>query len=130
MSTVAFQPSLAAAFEASPIRASTSAALGGWAPRREHTIDAAAALITGLIWALTSGVETIVTLPGDVAELEAQGATPPHLTTRAPELVPAQEDVQALADAINAAGTVAFFVGESAGFVSGQVLYVAGGPKT
>ena len=28
------------------------------------------------------------------------------------------------------ANTVSFFVGESAGFVSGQVIYVAGGPRT
>ncbi|MGE0300865.1 MAG: SDR family oxidoreductase, partial [Pseudonocardia sp.] len=28
------------------------------------------------------------------------------------------------------ANTVAFFVGEGAGFVSGQVIYVAGGPRT
>ncbi len=27
------------------------------------------------------------------------------------------------------AAMVAFFVGEEAGFVSGQVIYVAGGPK-
>ncbi|ROS59654.1 pyruvate dehydrogenase (quinone) [Frigoribacterium sp. PhB160] len=69
---------------------------------------------------------SVVTLPGDVAELDAEGATPPFLTTRAPELVPAQEDVQALADAINAAGTVAFFVGEGGRGAHDEIIELAG----
>ncbi|KQS15812.1 pyruvate dehydrogenase [Frigoribacterium sp. Leaf186] len=55
---------------------------------------------------------SVITLPGDIAELDAGGKVPAYVAVRPPELVPDRHDVQALADAINQADTVAFFVGE------------------
>jgi len=55
---------------------------------------------------------SVITLPGDIAELDAGGKVPAYVSVRPPELVPDRHDVQALADAINEADTVAFFVGE------------------
>lgn len=55
---------------------------------------------------------SVITLPGDIAELDAAGTVPAYVSVRPPELVPDRQDVQALADAINEAKTVAFFVGE------------------
>ncbi len=54
----------------------------------------------------------VLTLPGDVADLETTAPAPDVLTRpSAPRVIPAAEDVQALADAINAAGKVAIFAG-------------------
>ncbi|MHB1490974.1 MAG: pyruvate dehydrogenase, partial [Cellulomonas sp.] len=54
----------------------------------------------------------VLTLPGDVADLETTAPAPDVLTRpNAPRVIPAAEDVQALADAINAAGKVAIFAG-------------------
>ncbi len=54
----------------------------------------------------------VLTLPGDVADLEAAEPVPDALTRpRAPRVVPAAEDVQALAEAINAARKVTVFAG-------------------
>jgi pyruvate dehydrogenase (quinone) len=53
----------------------------------------------------------VVTIPGDVAELQATGATPPFVVPSRPSVVPAQADVEALAAAINRAKTVAIFAG-------------------
>jgi len=55
---------------------------------------------------------SVITLPGDIAELDAAGRVPTPVTVGAAELVPAAADVEALADAINRAKTVALFVGE------------------
>jgi pyruvate dehydrogenase (quinone) len=55
---------------------------------------------------------SVITLPGDIAELDAAGRVPTAVTVGAAELVPAAADVEALAAAINEAGTVALFVGE------------------
>lgn len=57
-----------------------------------------------------SGV-AVVTIPGDVAELEAVGVAPTLRLTKRPTIVPDGEDVQDLADAINAAKTIAIFAG-------------------
>ncbi|PTR32229.1 pyruvate dehydrogenase (quinone) [Rhodococcus sp. OK519] len=57
-----------------------------------------------------SGV-AVITLPGDVAEEPSQGTPPPLARTGAPALVAAEEDVRALADAINEASAVAIFAG-------------------
>ncbi|ASD23234.1 pyruvate oxidase [Cryobacterium sp. LW097] len=57
-----------------------------------------------------SGV-SVVTLPGDVAELDAGGAVPRFVLPGRPTVVPAADDVRALADAINRAKTVAIFAG-------------------
>ncbi len=54
----------------------------------------------------------VLTLPGDVADLETSAPAPDVLTRpNAPRVIPAAEDVQALADAINAAGKVTIFAG-------------------
>lgn len=57
-----------------------------------------------------SGV-AVLTLPGDVAEEPAVGTPPPLPRTGTPALVPADDDVRALADAINSASSVAIFAG-------------------
>lgn len=54
----------------------------------------------------------VLTLPGDVADLETTAPAPDVLTRpNAPRVIPAAEDVQALADAFNAAGKVTIFAG-------------------
>ncbi|MCJ1674830.1 MULTISPECIES: pyruvate dehydrogenase [unclassified Rathayibacter] len=53
----------------------------------------------------------VVTLPGDVAEFEAEGDFPSFVLPERPALVPASADVRALAQAIDEAKTVAIFAG-------------------
>jgi len=53
----------------------------------------------------------VVTIPGDVAELDAEGTAPKFVPTAAPGIVPADADVRALAAAIDKAKTVAIFAG-------------------
>ncbi|MGW4480698.1 pyruvate dehydrogenase [Rhodococcus triatomae] len=53
----------------------------------------------------------VVTLPGDVADLPAEGTPAPLVRTRPAAVVPAAEDVAALAAAINSAQRVAIFAG-------------------
>jgi pyruvate dehydrogenase (quinone) len=53
----------------------------------------------------------VVTIPGDVAELEAAGSIPKFVKPSRPSIVPAEADVRALAEAINAAKTIAIFAG-------------------
>ncbi|ROQ50546.1 pyruvate dehydrogenase (quinone) [Rathayibacter sp. PhB152] len=53
----------------------------------------------------------VVTLPGDVAEFEAEGDFPSFVLPERPVLVPAAADVRALAQAIDEAKTVAIFAG-------------------
>ncbi|ROS28403.1 pyruvate dehydrogenase (quinone) [Rathayibacter sp. PhB127] len=53
----------------------------------------------------------VVTLPGDVAEFEAEGDFPSFVLPERPALVPAAADVRALAQAIDEAKTVAIFAG-------------------
>ncbi|MCJ1702404.1 pyruvate dehydrogenase [Rathayibacter sp. VKM Ac-2926] len=53
----------------------------------------------------------VVTLPGDVAEFEAEGDFPSFVLPERPTLVPAAADVRALAQAIDEAKTVAIFAG-------------------
>ena len=53
----------------------------------------------------------VVTLPGDVADLPAEGTIATLVRTRPPAVVPAAEDVAALANAINSAQRVAIFAG-------------------
>ncbi|TQF73616.1 pyruvate dehydrogenase [Rhodococcus spelaei] len=57
-----------------------------------------------------SGV-AVVTLPGDIADCPAEGTAPTPVRTRPPAVVPAEQDVRALADAINSAERVAIFAG-------------------
>jgi pyruvate dehydrogenase (quinone) len=54
----------------------------------------------------------VLTIPGDVADLEAVEAGPDTLArANAPRVVPADADVRALAEAIDAAGTVTILAG-------------------
>ncbi|MFD6860223.1 pyruvate dehydrogenase [Rhodococcus sp. NPDC060090] len=53
----------------------------------------------------------VVTLPGDIAALPAEGTSPRLIRTGAPTVVPADSDVRALAEAIDAADKVAIFAG-------------------
>jgi pyruvate dehydrogenase (quinone) len=57
------------------------------------------------------GGVSVVSLPGDIAELDAVGTAPAFVVPGAPTVVPAQHDVQALAEAINAAKRIAIFAG-------------------
>jgi pyruvate dehydrogenase (quinone) len=61
--------------------------------------------------AVTGPGVSVVVLSGDIAGFEATDTFPAFVPTAAPILVPAESDVQALADAINAADTVAIFAG-------------------
>lgn len=54
---------------------------------------------------------SVVTLPGDVADLEATAPTPAYLPIEPGSLTPGQASVQRLADAINDADKVAIFAG-------------------
>jgi pyruvate dehydrogenase (quinone) len=53
----------------------------------------------------------VVTLPGDVAGLAAEGDAPRFVPTGRPQIVPAEADVAALAAAIDDARTIAIFAG-------------------
>ena len=57
------------------------------------------------------GGVAVVSLPGDVAELDAEGSAPAFVLPRTPAIVPDAADVEALAAAINEAKTVAIFAG-------------------
>jgi pyruvate dehydrogenase (quinone) len=57
------------------------------------------------------GGVAVVSLPGDIAELEAVGTAPLFKATGRPTMVPDAADVAALAAAINEAKTVAIFAG-------------------
>ncbi|KJC65541.1 pyruvate dehydrogenase [Agreia bicolorata] len=57
------------------------------------------------------GGVAVVSLPGDVAELDAVGSAPAFVLPRRPAIVPDAQDVAALANAINEAKTVAIFAG-------------------
>jgi pyruvate dehydrogenase (quinone) len=61
--------------------------------------------------ALSLGGVAVISLPGDIAELEAVGDAPEFVLPGTPRLVPADSDVRALADAINGAKRVAIFAG-------------------
>lgn len=53
----------------------------------------------------------VVTIPGDVASLDAVGVAPPFVVPHRPSVVPDGADVAALAKAIDSAKTVAIFAG-------------------
>ena len=67
----------------------------------------------------------VVTLPGDVAEYEAVGSFPAFVIPAEPSLVPAAADVTRLADAINAASTVAIFAGAGVAGAHDEVIAFA-----
>ncbi|MBY3794403.1 pyruvate dehydrogenase [Rhodococcus fascians] len=61
--------------------------------------------------AITGGGVSVVTLPGDIAELSAAGAMDPIAIPSTPVVTPPAADIQQLADAINNAEKVAIFAG-------------------
>ncbi|WP_305091664.1 pyruvate dehydrogenase [Prescottella sp. R16] len=67
----------------------------------------------------------VVTLPGDVAAEPAHGTPPPVVRTGTPALVPDVTDVQALADAIDAAAAVAIFAGAGVRGARDELLELA-----
>lgn len=66
---------------------------------------------TAMRHAIALGGVAVITLPGDIAELDAIEAAPVFALTRRPAVVPAQADVEALAAAINKAKQIAIFAG-------------------
>ena len=70
---------------------------------------------------------SVVVLPGDLAAEESGGPTVPSAMVAGPSPVrPPAEQVQALADAINAAGTVTLFCGAGCRDAHGEVMELAG----
>ncbi|WP_299951690.1 pyruvate dehydrogenase [uncultured Modestobacter sp.] len=70
---------------------------------------------------------SVVVLPGDLAAEESGGPTVPSAMVSAPSPVrPPAEQVQALADAINAAGTVTLFCGAGCAGAHDEVMELAG----
>ncbi len=74
---------------------------------------------------LALGGVSVITLPGDVAEFEAEGEAPAFSLPRRPAIVPAEEDVRALAAAIDEAGSVAIFAGRGAGTAHAELMELA-----
>jgi pyruvate dehydrogenase (quinone) len=67
----------------------------------------------------------VISLPGDIAELDAVGGVPEFVVPKAPRLVPAEDDVRALADAINGSQRVAIFAGAGVAGVHDEVVAFA-----
>lgn len=68
---------------------------------------------------------TVVTLPGDIAGLEATAETPLPARFAPATLTPARESVQQLADAVNAAQKVAIFAGAGVQGAHDEVVALA-----
>lgn len=75
--------------------------------------------------ALAAPGVAVVTLPGDIADRPAEGAAPALIRTRPPAIVPADEDVAALAEAVNAAERVAIFAGAGVRGARAELLALA-----
>lgn len=75
--------------------------------------------------ALGDGGVAVVTLPGDLASLDAQGEAPAYVPIEHGHLMPAPTVVQQLAEAINAASRVAIFAGYGTGEAHDQVIALA-----
>ncbi|HET7305651.1 MAG TPA: pyruvate dehydrogenase, partial [Segeticoccus sp.] len=71
------------------------------------------------------GGVAVVTLPGDIADLEATAPTPTCLPIEHGSLTPSAESVQRLAEAINDADRVALFVGAGVEGAHDQVIALA-----
>jgi pyruvate dehydrogenase (quinone) len=71
------------------------------------------------------GGVAVVSLPGDVAELDAEGTAPAFVQPGRPAVVPHEADVRALATAINEAKTVAIFAGAGVEGAHDQVVEFA-----
>jgi pyruvate dehydrogenase (quinone) len=68
---------------------------------------------------------SVVTLPGDLAELEATARTPKCMPVVPATIMPAPEAVHALAEAINAAAKVAIFAGAGVQGAHDEVVALA-----
>jgi pyruvate dehydrogenase (quinone) len=66
---------------------------------------------TAMRHAVGLGGVAVITIPGDVAELPAVGTAPRFTLPGRPTVVPDADDIRSLAQAINAAKTVAIFAG-------------------
>ncbi|PWJ27254.1 pyruvate dehydrogenase (quinone) [Branchiibius hedensis] len=75
--------------------------------------------------ALGDGGVAVVTLPGDLASLDAQGEPPAYVPIEHGHLMPAPAVVQQLAEAINSASRVAIFAGFGTGEAHDQVIALA-----
>lgn len=75
--------------------------------------------------ALGDGGVAVVTLPGDLASLDAQGTPPAYVPIEHGHLMPAPTVVQQLAEAINSASRVAIFAGYGTGEAHDQVIALA-----
>src|SRR3954454_11929049 len=70
---------------------------------------------------------SVVVLPGDLAAAESGGPTvPTALVSRPSPVRPVPEQVQALADALNAARTVTLFCGAGCAGTNEEVVELAG----
>ena len=86
------------------------------APRVMHSAIQHAVALRGV---------AVVTLPGDIAGLEATAEAPSPATFVPASLTPAAESVRELADAINAAGKVAIFAGAGVQGAHDEVIALA-----
>ncbi|WP_347346989.1 pyruvate dehydrogenase [Nigerium sp.] len=68
---------------------------------------------------------SVVTLPGDVADEEANVPTPRFVKTAEPAVVPPPEVVQQFADLVNSAGKVAIFAGAGVKGAHDEVIELA-----
>lgn len=81
---------------------------------------------TAIQHALAGPGVAVITLPGDVAQAEVSDKQPLTITSPHPaRIVPAEEDVRALAAAINDADKVTFFVGAGAMGAHDEVMEIA-----
>jgi pyruvate dehydrogenase (quinone) len=71
------------------------------------------------------GGVAVITIPGDIAELEASAPSPAFVPTARPTLVPDSAAVEALARAINEAETVAIFAGAGVAGAHDEVVAFA-----
>ena len=76
--------------------------------------------------AVTRRGVAVVTLPGDIADEDATGDVTPVAVPEPGIVVPPQATVQALADEINRAGTVAIFAGIGAADAHDELMTLAG----
>ncbi|MDO5746857.1 MAG: pyruvate dehydrogenase [Actinomycetaceae bacterium] len=85
---------------------------------------------TAIQHALAGPGVAVLTLPGDVASAEVQNDTPITITSPHPaRIVPAEQDIRALADAINKADKVTLFVGAGAAGSHDDIIELAGKMK-
>jgi pyruvate dehydrogenase (quinone) len=101
------------------VECSNYAELVSTAAQAPRVVHSALRHATGL------GGVAVVSLPGDIAELEAVGTAPEFTRAHGSSLVPDAVDVQALADAVNGAKTVAIFAGAGVAGAHDEVIAFA-----